>query len=56
MAKQKRVNKKDFILGFIIGSLIAIILSSLLNAVIFKKIIRENRAQSEQIQLMLNYN
>lgn len=56
MAKQKRVNVRDLALGVAVGFLLAIILSSLLNVIIFKKIIRENRAQSEQIQLMLTDN
>lgn len=56
MSKTKKVSKRDFLLGFTTGILFAIILSSIFNAVIFKRIINENRAQRVLIQQMLEKN
>lgn len=53
---KRKINQRDLLLGIIIGFLIAIILSSLLNAYIFKRIIQENRAQSNMIQMLLDRN
>lgn len=53
---KRKINQRDLLLGIIIGLLIAIILSSLLNAYIFKRIIQENRAQSNMIQMLLDRN
>ena len=56
MAKQKKTNVRDLIIGIVIGFLIALVLSSIFNAYIFKTIIRENRAQSETIQELMERN
>lgn len=54
MAKNsKKINKRDLIIGVAVGFLTALILSSLINAFIFKRIIQENRTQAEMIRTLL---
>jgi len=55
-AKKQKINGRDLLVGVIIGFLIAIILSSIFNAYVFKRIITQNRAQSEQIKFLLENN
>ena len=56
MAKQKKTNVRDLVIGIVIGFLIALVLSSILNAYIFKTIIKENRAQSAIILELMERN